>query len=224
MVSAMKVVVNGYGVFLGTRNGMIYIKTSEAENTIPAGNVDCILVASGGVSISSSLLRFLSENSIDIVVLNSNGSVSGIFRPMLRKANVQVRKEQYSAQNDYRGLYLAKCFVKGKILNQYYLLKSVAKNRRIPLKDIHELKKRADRIELCEKQRDLIQEEAKAAEVYWRMVSNFYNIDRRRKKYDDPDEFNMALNYGYKVLSAYVTLAIDSTNLILLLDFSMRIA
>jgi len=128
----MKVAVNGYGVFLGTRNRMIYVKTGDEEKLISAGNVDRIFVTSGGVSLSSSLLRFASENGIDIIVLNSNGSIAGIFRPLLKKANVRVRKEQYAAQEDCRGLYLAKCFVRGKILNQYYLLKSIAKNKRVP--------------------------------------------------------------------------------------------
>lgn len=209
----MKVVVNGYGVFLGTRNRMIYIKTSEKENLIPPGNIDQILVASGGVSLSSSLLRTASKNGIEVVVLNSNGSVAGIFKPLLKKANVQVRKEQYAAQNDHRGLYLAKCFVRGKILNQYYLLRSIARNRRTSLSDIYELKKRADNVENCKTQQELIQEEARAADVYWRAVSKFYGMDRRRKRYDNPDEFNMALNYGYCVLSTYVMLAVDSTNL-----------
>ncbi len=209
----MKIVVSGYGVFLGTRNRMIYVKTNEGEDSISLGNVDHIFVTSGGVSLSSSLLRIASENNIEIIVLNSNGSIAGIFKPLLKKANVQVRKEQYAAQNDHRGIYLAKCFVRGKILNQYYLLKSIVKNRRASLREVYELKRRADNVENCKTQQELIQEEAKAADIYWKIVSNFYDIDKRRKRYDNPDEFNMALNYGYSVLSTHVMLAVDSTNL-----------
>ena len=213
MVFAMKVVVSGYGVFIGVKNRMINIKTKEAEKQISAGNVDQIVIASGGVSVSSSFLRLASENNVEIVVLNSNGSVAGRFHPSIRKANVWVRKEQYKAQTDDRGIFLAKCFVRGKIMNQYYLLKSIAKNRKQKLEECYKLRRRAENVEKCSSQEELINEEAKAAEVYWRGVSKFYNIDKRRKRYDDLDAFNMALNYGYSILMSHVMLALDTTNL-----------
>jgi len=212
----MKVVVNGYGVFVGVKNRMISIRKGGEEKLIPAGNVRQILVASSGVSLSSSLLRLASENSIDIVILNSNGSVAGVFSGSIRKANVRVRKEQYRAQNDERGIFLAKCFVKGKIMNQYYLLKSLIKNRKRKdlLEECYEIKKRADNLEKCSSQQELIGEEAKAAEVYWKGISHFYNFDgKRRKRYDSPDAFNMALNYGYAILMSQIMLALDTTNL-----------
>lgn len=166
-VSAMKVVINGYGVFVGVKNKMISLRRGGEEKLIPIGNVRQIIVASSGVSLSSSLLRIASENSIDIVVLNSNGSLAGVFSGLIKKANVKIRKEQYKAQNGERGLFLARCFVKGKIMNQYYLLKSIAKNRGLKdlLKECHEIKRRAENLENCSSQKELIGEEAKAAEI-----------------------------------------------------------
>ena len=212
MVCVMKVVVSGYGVHLGVKNGMICIR-GEKEKLVSAGNIEQIVVASGGISISSALLRLASENNIDILVLNSNGSFAGRFSPYIKKANVGVRKEQYKAQADGRCIYLAKCFVRGKIMNQYYLLKSLAKNRKMRLEECQELKKRAENVESCQDQQDLIQEEAKAAETYWKGISRFYRIEKRRKRYDEPDAFNMALNYGYSVLMSHVMLAVDTINL-----------
>ncbi|RLI77789.1 CRISPR-associated endonuclease Cas1 [Archaeoglobales archaeon] len=215
MVFAMKVIIKGYGVFVGVKNKMIYIKNEDGEKLISAGNIRQIVVASSGVSLSSSLLRLASENNIDIIILNPNGSIAGRFYPSIKKANVQVRKEQYEAQFDERGLHLARCFVRGKILNQYYLLKSLIKNRkrRDLLSECYGIKKRAENVDKCTSQSDLIQEEAKAAEIYWNTISQFYNINGRRKRYDNPDAFNMALNYGYAILMSYVMLAIDATNL-----------
>lgn len=209
----MKVVVSGYGVFIGVKNRMISIRTGEVEKQISAGNVEQIVIASSGVSVSSSLLRLASENNIDVIVLNSNGSMAGRFYPSIKKANVKVRKEQYKAQTDERGIFLAKCFVRGKIMNQYYLLKSLAKNRKQKLEECYELKRRAGNVEKCSSQEELIQEEAKAAEAYWKGISRFYDIDKRRKRYDNPDAFNMALNYGYSILMSHVMLAVDTTNL-----------
>ncbi len=209
----MKVVVSGYGVFVGVKNRMICLRTSEGEKQIPAGNLRQVVFVSGGASVSSSFLRLASENGIDVVVLNSSGTPAGVFRPMLKKANVTVRKEQYKAQSDGRGIFLAKCFVKGKILNQYYLLKSIAKNRKVRVEECTELRRRAEEVEKCSSQQELIQVEAKAADSYWRGISRFYNFEKRKKRYDNPDAINMALNYGYSILLSQVMLAVDSTNL-----------
>lgn len=211
----MKVIVGDYGVSAGVKDGMMYIKRGGEMRTVALGNISQIIVVTGGVSISSSLLRLLAKNNIDLVVFDSSGLPAGRFEPLMKKANVRVRKEQYKAQEDGRGLHLAKCFAKGKIMNQYYLLKSIAKNRK--RKDVlemaREIKYRADKVEQCKNQEEIINQEAKAAEMYWRGIAEFYPIDGRKKRYDDPDPFNMMLNYAYSVLMSAVTAAIDLTNL-----------
>jgi len=210
----MKIVVNGYGVFLGAKNGMVCIRNEGKEKTIALGNLSQVVVASGGVVVSSSLLRLLSENNVDLIVLNSNGSLAGTFHPVYRKANVLVRKEQYRAQKDERGLFLAKCFVRGKIMNQYYFLRSLVRSKGKKCKEsYYEIRRRCEELDSCRSQKEIIGVEAKAAEVYWKTISEFYDIDGRRKRYNNPDPMNMALNYGYSVLMSVVSLAVDSTNL-----------
>jgi CRISPR-associated protein Cas1 len=211
----MKLVVSGYGVFLGVKKGLICIAKNGSEKTVSAGNIDHIFLTTKGITISSALLRLVAENNIDVVVLNRNGMIEGKFSSVSKKGNVTVRKEQYKAQEDERGLYLAKCFARGKIMNQYYLLKSIAKNRkRRDLIDVsYQIKGRADKLKECNGKVEIIGEEAKAAELYWNALSEFYEFDRRRKRYDEPDAFNMMLNYGYAILMSKVFMAIDSTNL-----------
>ena len=212
----MKVVVSGWGVFLGVKNGMISIKNGECEREISAGDVDAVIVATKGVSISSAFLRLAFQNNIDVVILNSNGTPAGRFMPFMKKANVKVRKEQYKAQEDERGAFLAKSFARGKIMNQYYLLKSMAKNRK--RKDVlelcYEIKERAERInELNGMNRDeIIREEAKAADIYWKGISELCDFEKRKKRYDEPDDpINVMLNYGYAVLMSHVWLAVEMT-------------
>jgi len=211
----MRLVIADYGVFLGVRNGMINIRRGEKVRTIPLGNVEEVVITTGGVGISSSLLRLASENNIRVIVLNENGSPAGFFSPMTKKANVRVRREQYGAQTDERGIFLARCFIKGKIMNQYYLLKSILRNRgrRDMLELCYRIKERAERVETCKARDEIIQEEAKAAEIYWEGISEFFDFERRRKRYEDPDPFNMMLNYAYSVLMYRVSAAVDSTNL-----------
>ncbi len=211
----MKVVIGDYGIFAGVKDGTMCIKGKGEVRTVALGSVSQIIVATKGVSISSSLLRLLAKNNIDLIVLDASGLPAGRFTPLMKKANVRVRKEQYKAQEDERGLYLSKCFAKGKIMNQYYLLKSIAKNRK--RKDVlemaKEIKKRANKIEECKTQEEIISQEAKAAEVYWKGIAEFYPIEGRKKRYDNPDPFNRMLNYAYGVLMSIVSAAIDLTNL-----------
>ncbi len=125
----MKLIVSGWGVFLGVKDGMISIRNENEEKKISAGDVDVVIVATKGISISPAFLRLAFQNNIDVVILNSNGVPVGRFLPFMKKSNVRVRKEQYKAQEDERGIFLAKSFARGKIMNQYYLLKSMAKDR-----------------------------------------------------------------------------------------------
>ncbi len=211
----MKVVVSGYGVFLGVKDRMIKIKSGSGEKSLSAGNIDQIVITGEGISLSSAFLKLASENGIDVILLNKNGSIAGKFTSISKKANVSVRKEQYFAQSDGRGLELAKCFVRGKIMNQYYLAKSLCKNRKKKdlLRRCYEIKYFAGEVGSCDSQQKLINVESKTAEKYWGLISEFFDMDGRKKRYDNPDPFNMALNYGYSILMSYVLLAIDSTNL-----------
>jgi len=212
----MKLIVSGWGVFLGVKNGMISIRNGESEREVSAGDVETVIVATKGVSISSAFLRLAFQNNIDVVILDSNGVPAGRFMPFMKKSNVRVRKEQYKAQDDERGAFLAKSFARGKIMNQYYLLKSMAKNRR--RKDVLELcykiKERAEKLDKLDgfNRDEIIREEAKAAELYWEGISEFYDFDKRKKRYDNPDDpINIMLNYGYAVLMSHVWLAIEMT-------------
>jgi len=211
----MKVIVADYGVFLGVKDGLIRVRKGEENRTLSA-DVKRIVLATGGIAVSTSLLRLAAENGIEVVVLDSSGRISGKFSPLSRKGNVAVRREQYKAQSDERGLRLARCFARGKMLNQYYLLKSVARNRERGdvFEACREIKRRADRVLDCRSRDEIIYEEARAAEAYWKALSKFCEFDgRRRKRHEDPDPFNMMLNYGYSVLMTLVFDAIDSTNL-----------
>lgn len=209
----MKLIVSGWGVFLGVKNGMIIVRNGENEREIYAGDVERVIVTTKGVSISSAFLRLAFQNNIDIVVLNSNGVPAGRFIPFMKKSNVKIRKEQYKAQEDDRGLFLARSFARGKIMNQYYLLKSMAKNRR--RRDVLDLcfkiKERAENVDRCDRE-GIMREEARAAELYWKGLSEFYDFESRKKRYDHPeDHINVMLNYGYSVLMSHVWLAIEMT-------------
>ena len=105
MVSAMKIVVNGYGVFVGVKNRMASIRSEEGEKEISLGNLRQIVVASGGVAMSSSFLRLASENGIDVIVLNSNGSISGIFLSSLLSSKMELLLTSWSIVVSFNSIY-----------------------------------------------------------------------------------------------------------------------
>lgn len=49
MVSAMKLIVSGWGIFLEVKNGMISIKNGEYEKEVSAGDVNRVVIATKGL-------------------------------------------------------------------------------------------------------------------------------------------------------------------------------
>lgn len=74
------------------------------------------------------------------------------------------------------------------------------------------IKERVEKINELNSRDEIIREEAKASELYWNGISEFYNFEKRKKRYDNPDDLiNVMLNYGYSVLMSHVWLAIEFT-------------
>ncbi|MGQ9469556.1 MAG: CRISPR-associated endonuclease Cas1 [Nitrososphaerales archaeon] len=227
-----RLVVNDYGVFLGKKGDRIIVK-KHGEKTIevPAGNISQILLASKGVAVSSAVLRLALKYNVDLAVVSGYGKPLGRFISW-RGSTVQLKRNQYDAQTDWRGCFLAKQFARAKILNQLNLLKSLAKNRKLTKPDLaKELFALSEQISsICRKMDTLPQTsldklrgdirsvEAEASNVYWQGIALVLkdNIDfpGRKKKFDLPkDPINICLNYGYGILASEIWLAVEYASL-----------
>ena len=78
----MEVVVKDYGVFLGYSRGALVVRKRGEEKRVPLHQVDRIWILTGGVAISSRLVRALSRNLIDVVFFDGKGEpVARLFPP-----------------------------------------------------------------------------------------------------------------------------------------------
>lgn len=228
-----RLVVNEYGVFVGRKGDRFRIRRGEKKALeFAAGNVDQLILATRGASISVAALRLAAKYRVDVVVLDRRGVPRGRFVSWRRGA-ILVRRQQFSAYHDVRGAYLAKAFAYGKMRNQASLLRSLAKNRKHTNPGVADklfgianqidslieklpnlsIEDRADRVRA--KVQNL---EGMAGDLYWRGVAEVVpkevGFSRRIKRFDGPpDAFNAALNYGYGVLASEVEQAIAFSGL-----------
>ena len=228
-----RILINDYGIFLGRKGDRITVKKERNKiGEFPAGNISQIIIATRGVTLSTDFLRLVLKHKIDLVILSGSGAPIGRLLPIRRKRGIKLRKAQYEAQNDWRGVHLAKQFAKAKVLNQRYLLRSLAKSRAETNPDLYKhlmriYEEMADFVSGIEavsgsKTSDVRQTimnlEGRAADRYWNAIREILPEDLgfpgRKKRFDRPrDPVNVMLNFGYGLLYSEVWLALEYTSL-----------
>ena len=231
----MRVVIDGFGKFIGVEDGMIAIK--EKRKTVRKLKPEEIrqIIVTGKASISTDAIKMLLKNKSDIVFLDRKGEVLGrLSHPLI--GTVKTRREQYYAYNDERSVHLSKEFVKAKMRNQMTVLMNLAKTRRDSNPDVAKslLETRME-IDHCLKEIDRIKAEkiddvrehilgieGNASKVYWDALSEVipegYGFDGRRgveagsPRYAK-DIVNAMLNYGYSILLTECTKALELAGL-----------
>jgi len=217
-----QVVVSDFGAFLGKHSERLVIKRKDKEDEEHAlMNLDGIIVASPGVSISSDLISECTDRGIEINFLTFSGRpFAKVVSPSLT-ATVVTRREQLSAMGDVRGLKIALRFAGGKIRNQINLIKYFSKHRKTA--DVEAYARLMEKVndmeaiegELCEIKGEnvdgargsIMNLEGRAAALYWDsvklIISDKGEFTKRKHRYAD-DAINAALNYGYGILYSQV--------------------
>ncbi|AFA39128.1 CRISPR-associated endonuclease Cas1 [Pyrobaculum oguniense TE7] len=198
----MEVVVKDWGVSLGYSRGALLIKKRGGAERIPLFQVDRIWILTGGVAISSRLVRALSRHFIDVVFFDAKGNpVARIFPPEAN-GTVTHRRAQYEAYLTGRGFELAKLVTYGKVVNQARALRRLGQWKRERYSALAEAASKiaelAGRIPSCADVQCVMGLEGAAASIYWDAVSKATGLPSRDP--DGGDPFNLALNYGYGVL------------------------
>jgi CRISPR-associated protein Cas1 len=226
----MRLVVNEPGTFLGAKKGMIVVRRRGREPVeIAPSKLSMVAVLTRGASISSACIKLLSKHGVGIVFYSGGRPVSWLRT--YSSGSVALRKEQYRAQEDERGVHLAKSFVMGKLQNQRSILLSLARNRMQTRPDLaSELREMGEEIQNCmreldsvegeleEARKEIVGIEARAADIYWRGIASVVRekveFPGRRKKFEHPrDPLNIVLNFMYSLLASECTLAIELTGM-----------
>lgn len=169
---------------LSYKNRYLAVKNELEEKYIHLSEIDTIIVDSISVSISSYLLKELSENKINIIFCdekhNPFGELSSYYSShnTSKKILMQIKWEEKLKDE------LWSLIVKNKIINQALLLNKInSNNYNLLMSYVTEVKKG-----------DKTNREAHAAKVYFNSLFTKSFIRNAN------DNINAALNYGYSIL------------------------
>lgn len=226
--------VDKYGAYLGVREGLFVVRVREGNEwkdlvEVSPAQLDSIVVAVEGVSISASAVILAGSHGIDLVFISGFNPVCRLLPATYGSSlKVWLRQARQSA-NEVRRAELAKSFVRGKIYNQMVVLRTFHKievsggRRAEVLKEaVKELENFSSKLVGARDWREAGRVEANAAYVYWRAVKELIpkelGFTKRLKRWslppgEQPDSFNIALNIGYSILAKEVWRATFIANL-----------
>jgi len=224
----LRLIVNKPGLFIGVKRGMIVVRErSKKLVEVAPPQISRVVITTRGASLSTALLRLLAKHKIPLIVLSGTGFPSAKMLPV-RGGAVRLKRMQYEAQKGKKGIYLAKRFAWGKVVNQkalvYHAGKSRLKTRRdvakrllnaaVKISEIAEKIRLYDGHNLEECRMDIMRLEAEAAEVYWNVFQDLLpeglTFPGRKKRFDRPnDPINVLLNYGYGLLASEVLISLE---------------
>jgi CRISPR-associated protein Cas1 len=210
-----------FGLFLGKHSERLVVK--KAKETIaeyPFLDLEQVIIAAPGISLSSDLVAACMKRGIAIVMTDYAGRpYAHITSPALH-ATVRTRRAQLMAYNEPRGVEIARRFAMGKIQNQINLLRYFGKYRKRRghesyahleglLTQLEALLQSLPHIEgACI---DAVREaflnlEGRAASLYWQGVCLLLppQLFPGRVHQGAADPFNTLLNYGYGILYSQV--------------------
>ena len=230
-------IVDDFGAYLGKRSERVSVRYRDKEREKEEHalmDLDQIIIASRGVSMSSDLIEACTERGIEISFLSFNGKPYAKLNSPSLTATVISRREQLASYHDERGVEIAKRFATGKLQNQINLVRYFGKYRkkRAP-------KKYAELVERLTKIEGLIDElqgvemqgtdaspidgargallnlEGRAGALYWECVQRLLPTGRftNREHQGAVDDVNALLNYGYGILYSQVWSALSLAGL-----------
>ncbi len=220
------IVIDEFGAFIGKKSERLQVsKKGEILAEVPLCELEQVLIASGGVSVSSDVIYECGTRGIPVTFLTFAGEPYATVISSDLTGTVATRREQLLAYKDERGAALAKAFALGKLANQANLLRYLGKYRRAAqpeayrelrqaAEEIREVATQLDRLvgtTLDELRPQILGIEGLAARFYWRALRCVVPADLGwpgRQHHGATDVVNCLLNYGYGILYGQVERAI----------------
>lgn len=169
---------------LNYKNRFLVVKQDNDEKYIHLSEIDTIIVDSISVSISSYLLKELSNNKINIIFCDEKHNPFGELSSYYSSHNTSKKiTNQIKWTNESKDILWQK-IIKNKIINQALMLNKIkSKKYDLVLSYVEEVKLG-----------DKTNREGHSAKVYF---NELFGKDFVR---NNSDEINAALNYGYAIL------------------------
>lgn len=226
MATLQHLIIDQPGVFVGKKSERIRVeRQGEVLLEVPLLDLEQVLIAAGGVGLSSDVIRECSSRGIPITFLSARGSPYATVIAAELTGTIATRREQLLAARDERGLALAKTFVRGKLANQVNLLRYIAKYRRtadpsayaairlcwLEIQDVLADLDKLSGASLDDVRAELMGLEGRAAQRYWQalalVIPPAVSWPGRQHR-GATDLVNCLLNYGYGILYSQVERAI----------------
>lgn len=208
-------IISGYGIKVGVRNGALEVRSRKGGHIkYSLAEVDQVLITTGGVSITSSAMRAMSDAGVWLVILSSRGLPTTVLYHPFTTRTVAARRGQYMSLVDGKAFEVIKVIAASKILNQAGALRRAARNwgRRDLREDMRSLRLMAERVlrartdgmTIKEFRATVMEAEAAAARTYWGAYASLLpgDLGFGGRDQDGLDPVNASLNYGYGILYA----------------------
>lgn len=220
------VIIDKLGAFLGKHSERLKVSLKgEVIEEKPFAEFEHLIIASGGVTVSSDLIESCAERGIPISFISWSGRPYAKLMSSSVIGTIRTRREQLMAYLDQRGVVLAKAFSGGKVANQSVLLKYMAKYRKendpalfervraaAALLDDYAAKILAVKAPHIDAAREeILTLEAHAAKAYWEAAGELIIPEtgwEGRETRGARDLVNCSLNYGYGILYCQVERAV----------------
>lgn len=207
------IAIMGYGKRLSVSRGFFIVGDSNGGNTrISPADVDEIIIATPGASLSVKAIRLAASMGIPIYIMDNQRDQPLIITPVYSTKTSDTRRHQYKSLDTGKALELARCLVTGRIKVQQRVLERLNHHVQNPLvnKAIEYLKNRAPVIQSLNTNHrkdwrtSLRVLEAEAARAYWGALSQLVPGEYRFKGRDPDsrDPLNSSLNYAYALIYA----------------------
>ena len=166
------------------KNRFLVVKQENDEKYIHLSEIDTIIVDSISVSISSYLLKEISDNKINIIFCDEKHNPFGELKSYYLAHNSSKKIIMQSKWSQKKKDELWQLIVKNKITNQALLLNKIkSKNYNLILSYISD-------VVIGDKSN----REGHAAKIY------FNSLFTKKFVRNENDDINSALNYGYAIL------------------------
>ncbi len=183
---------------LSYKNRFLVVKSGLEEQFIHMSEIDTIIVDSISVSISTYLLKELSDNKINIIFCDDKHNPFGELGVFYSRHNSSKKMINQTKWNKEKKEQIWTFIVKNKILNQALVLQKIKhSNYNMLIEYIDDVMNN-----------DETNREGHASKVY------FNSLFGKKFVRNSNDDINSALNYGYAVLLSTVNKEIISNGFI----------
>lgn len=175
--------------------GYFVFRSASETKRININEIQCVIVQSLAVSITSSLLCELIKNNINIIFCDEKRNPHSQLLPLYGSYNSFKKYSQQINWSKEIKDYVWKLIIKEKIKGETHFLKSI-QNEEI----LNMLYEYINQVE----DGDVTNREGHAAKVYF---NNIFGKDFTRS---DDSKMNIYLNYGYSIIASYISRTIVS--------------